>query len=235
MSIEWSTMQVEIWSDIACPWCYVGKRRFETALADFDHADDVSIIWRSFELSPDAPAELEGDMAERLAAKYGMTVEQAREMEANMTATAADEGLDYHLDIRRAANTFDGHRLIHLAEQHGLGDVMKERLLAAHFSEGRLVSDHAELTELGAEVGLDREEVRAMLASDRFGDDVRADETTARQYGISGVPTFIIDSQIGVSGAQSPDVLLALLQQGWDRRAPAIVTADGDSCGVDGC
>jgi predicted DsbA family dithiol-disulfide isomerase len=230
-------MDVEIWSDINCPWCYVGKRRFETALAEFDHADQVEITWRSFELDPQAPAETKGGMAERLAAKYGMSVQQARQMEVDMTATAAAEGLGYRLDIRRSANSFDGHRLIHLAHEHGLGDAMKERLLAAHFTEGKLVSDHETLVALATEVGLDGDEAQAMLSSERFRDEVRADEAAAQQFGISGVPTFIVDRQIGVSGAQSPEILLALLQQGWEQRTPApvIASSDGDSCGIDGC
>ncbi len=210
-------MNVEIWSDIACPWCYIGKRRFESALGQFDHADQVNVTWRSFELDPEAPTEAPGEMAQRLADKYGMSLEQARAMEAEMTATAAGEGLDYHLDIRRSANTFDGHRLIHLATEHGLGGVMKERLLAAHFTEGELVSDHEALVKLAAEVGLDADATRAMLASDRFADAVRSDELTARQFGISGVPTFVVDRQIGVSGAQPPAQLLQLLQQGWEQ------------------
>ncbi len=227
-------MEVEIWSDIACPWCYVGKRRFESALSQFDHAGEVKITWRSFELDPEAAPETEGEMAQRLADKYGMSIEQARTMEASMTATAAAEGLDYHLDIRRSANTFDGHRLIHLATEHGLGDAMKERLLRAHFSEGELVSDHDALVKLATEVGLDADEARSMLASDRFADEVRADEVTARQFGISGVPTFVVDRQIGLSGAQAPAQLLALLDQGWEQRAPVAVAADGDAGAVDG-
>jgi predicted DsbA family dithiol-disulfide isomerase len=213
-------MDVEIWSDIACPWCYVGKRRFETALAQFGHADEVQVTWRAFELEPDAPAETTGEVAQRIVDKYGMSLEQAREMEATMAATAAGEGLDYRHERRRSANTFDGHRLIQLAQAHGRGDAMKERLMAAHFSEGELVSDPETLVSLATEVGLDAAETRAMLASDRFTAEVRQDELAARQFGISGVPTFIVDRQIGVSGAQSPEVLLALLEQGWEQHAP---------------
>ena len=229
-------MDVEIWSDIACPWCYIGKRRFEKALSAFSHADAVTVTWRSFELDPSAPAETTGDVAARLAAKYGMSLDQAREMEANMTATAAGEGLDYHLDIRRSANSFDGHRLIHLASEQGFGDAMKERLLAAHFSEGALVSDHDTLVALATEVGLDPADARAMLGSDRFVDDVRADERAAHQIGISGVPTFVVDRRIGISGAQSPEVLLELLEQGWEQSETGPVAASGgDSCSTDGC
>jgi predicted DsbA family dithiol-disulfide isomerase len=227
-------MEVEIWSDIACPWCYVGKRRFEAALADFEHRDDVRITWRSFELDPSAPAEREGERAARLAEKYGMTIERAREMERQMTETAAGEGLDFHLDIQRSGTTFDGHRLIHLAAEHGLQDAMKERLLRAYFTEGQLMSDPDTLVRLAGEVGLDPEEARQMLASDRYSQAVREDERTASQFGISAVPTFVIDRAIGASGAHPPEALLQLLNEGWSRRTPAPVIAGGEACGVDG-
>src|ERR1700744_1353322 len=167
------TMEVEIWSDVACPWCYVGKRRFETALAEVEHRDDVTITWRSFELDPEAPSEREGDRAEHLASKYGMSLEQAHQAEAQMPQTAAADGLDFRFDIARAGNTFDGHRLVHLARAHGLQDAMKERLLHAYFSEGELVSDHDALTRLAVEVGVPEDEVREMLASDRYAAGVR--------------------------------------------------------------
>jgi predicted DsbA family dithiol-disulfide isomerase len=227
-------MDVEIWSDIACPWCYVGKRRFEAALARFEHRDDVRVTWRSFELDPSAPAEREGERAARMAEKYGISVERAREMERQMTETAAGEGLDFHLDIQRSGTTFDGHRLIHLAAEHGLQDAMKERLLRAYFTEGQLMSDHETLIRLAAEVGLDQDDARQMLASDRYADEVRDDERTASQFGISAVPTFVVDRSIGASGAHPPEALLELLDEGWARRAPAPVIAGGEACGVDG-
>ena len=227
-------MEIEIWSDIACPWCYIGKRRFETALAEFEHRDDVRVTWRSFELDPAAPAEREGDRAERLAEKYGMTVEQAREMGRQMTETAAAEGLDFRFDIQRSGTTFDGHRVIHLAGEHGLGDAMKERLLRAYFTEGELMSDHDTLIRLATEVGLDADETRAMLASDRFAAEVRDDERTATQFGISAVPTFVVDRAIGASGAHPPEAMLQLLHQGWERSQPVPVIAGGESCDVDG-
>src|ERR1700759_5111828 len=156
-------MDIEIWSDIACPWCYVGKRRFEAALAQFEHRDEVRVTWRSFELDPEAPAERGGDRAEHLARKYGMSVEQARAAEQQMTETAAGDGLEFRFDVARAGNTFDGHRLVHLAKEHGVQDAMKERLLRAYFSEGRLVSDHETLVGRAEEVGLPADEVRATL------------------------------------------------------------------------
>jgi predicted DsbA family dithiol-disulfide isomerase len=228
-------MDIEIWSDIACPWCYVGKRRLEAALAGFEHRDDVRITWRSFELDPSAPSEREGERAARLAEKYGMSVERAREMEKQMVQTAAGEGLDFRFDIQRSGSTFDGHRVIHLATEQGLGDAMKERLLRAYFSEGELMGDHETLVRLAGEVGLDPDETRQMLASDRYADAVRDDERTASSFGISAVPTFVIDRAIGASGAHPPDALLQLLNEGWSRRAPAPVIVGGEACGPDGC
>ena len=218
-------MDVEIWSDIACPWCYIGKRRFEAALEQFEHRDDVNVTWRSFELDPGAPHERTGDRAERLAEKYGMTVEQAREAEQQLTGVAEGEGLPFRFDIARSGTTFDGHRLVHLAGTHGLQDEMKERLLRAYFIEGELMSDHDSLVRLGAEVGLDEQEVRELLAGDRYADEVRADERTAGELGISAVPTFVVDRKLGTSGAQPPDALLELLRQGWAKRSPASALA----------
>ena len=211
-------MDVEIWSDIACPWCYIGKRRFEAALAQFEHRDEVRVTWRSFELDPDAPHERSGDRAERLARKYGMSVEQARAAEQQLTAVAAGEGLDFRFDIARSGSTFDAHRIVHLAGDHGLQDAIKERLLRAYFSEGELVGDHDTLVRLAVEVGLAEDEVRDTLAGERFAELVRDDEREAGQLGISAVPTFVVDRALGVSGAQPPEALLELLQRGWANR-----------------
>ena len=228
-------MDVEIWSDIACPWCYIGKRRFEAALERFEHRDDVQVTWRSFELDPAAPAEREGERAARLAEKYGITVERAREMERQMTETAASEGLEFRFDRARSGATFDAHRVVHLAAEHGVQDAMKERLLRAYFTEGELMSDRDRLVHLAVEVGLDEDAVREMLAGDRLADEVRADERTAARFGISAVPTFVVDRALGVSGAHPPEALLELLREGWARRRPApVVLAGGEACGVDG-
>lgn len=228
-------MQVEIWSDIACPWCYIGKRRFEAALAEFEHRDEVLVSWRSFELDPTAPTERGGDRTAALAQKYGITIEHAREIEQHLVDTALDEGLVFHLDAARSGNTFDAHRIVHLAGQHGQQDQMKERLLRAYFTEGEPIGAHDTLARLAAEVGLPADEVRELLAGDRYADEVRSDERTAGQLGITAVPTFVIDRAIGVSGAQPPDALLELLRRGWTRRPPVPVAAGGESCGVDGC
>ena len=177
-------MDVEIWSDIACPWCYVGKRRFEAALSQFEHREEVRVRWRSFELDPSAPREREGDRAARLAEKYGITLEQAQAAEQRLTEVAAGEGLEFRFDIARSGLTFDGHRIIHLAAEHDLQDAMKERLLHAYFTEGELVGDHDTLVRLATEVGLPEDEARATVSGERFADAVRDDELTAQQLGI---------------------------------------------------
>jgi predicted DsbA family dithiol-disulfide isomerase len=215
-------VNVEIWSDIACPWCYIGKRRFEAALASFPHRDEVTVTWRSFELDPGAPAERPGDRAEHLASKYGSSVEQARAMEARVTETAAGDGLEYRLDIARAGNTFDAHRLVHLGAAHGVQDAVKERLMRAYFTEGELMSDHATLVRLGTEAGLPADEVAEMLSGDRFAAEVREDEQTASRLGISGVPFFVVDRALGASGAHPPEALAQLLEQGWARSAAPV-------------
>ena len=154
-----------------------------------------------------------------------------------MTEMARGDGVEFRFDRAHLANTFDGHRLVHLAAKHGLQDAMKDRLFQANFTDGDLVSDHDALVRLAVEVGLPDDEVRAVLAGDAYGAEVREDERTAQGLGIRGVPFFVVDRALGASGAQSPDVLLGLLQEGWQRQAPPAVTvvADGDACGVDGC
>src|SRR5579859_7836282 len=214
-------MDVEIWSDVACPWCYVGKRRFESALAAFEPRDEVTVTWRSFELDPDAPPERGVDSTTHLARKYGRTIEEAQEMQRHMDGVAAGEGIEMRSDLQRGGNTFVAHRLLHLAAAHGLQDAMKERLLRAYHSEGEAVGDPATLARLAAEVGLDADEVTELLAGDRFGAEVREDERTAASLGISGVPFFVVDRAYGASGAQSPEILGDLLRRAWEARAQA--------------
>ncbi|MHB1533268.1 MAG: DsbA family oxidoreductase [Acidimicrobiales bacterium] len=211
------SLKVEIWSDVVCPWCYIGKRRFEAALARFEHRDEVAMVWRSFELDASAPPSTteQGSYAERLATKYGCSVTEAQGMIDTMTATAATEGLDFRFDLARPGNTFDAHRLLHLALEHGLQDVLKERLDRATFSEGSPVSDHASLRALAVEVGMGEADVDAVLSSSRYSDAVRADEAQAREYGISGVPFFVVDGRYAISGAQPADVILKTLEQAW--------------------
>jgi predicted DsbA family dithiol-disulfide isomerase len=214
-----AALTVEIWSDVVCPWCYLGKRRFEKALAAFEHRDDVEVVWRSFELDPYAPREREGSSAEHLARKYGMSVEQAEETNAQMTALAASEGLEYHLDRTRGGNSFHAHRLIHLAAGHGLQDAMKERLMRAYFTDGEAIGDRDTLARLAADVGVDPAPLRDDAA---YADAVRADEELAARIGIRGVPYFVLDRRYGVSGAQPAELLLQALEKAWEARvAPA--------------
>jgi predicted DsbA family dithiol-disulfide isomerase len=209
-------LTVEIWSDVVCPWCYIGKRRFEAALEQFEHRDEVTVMWRSFELDPEAAREQMGNAAERLAGKYGMTIERAQQLHAEMTERAAAEGLEYHLDISRGGNTFDAHRMIHLAATYGHQAAAQERLMRAYFTEGEQISVWDTLVRLMAEVGVDPIEARESLELDRFADDVREDEALAAQLGIQGVPYFVIDRRYGVSGAQPPELLLGALERAWE-------------------
>jgi predicted DsbA family dithiol-disulfide isomerase len=231
-------MQVEIWSDVVCPWCAIGKRRFEAALARFAHRDEVTVRWRSFELDPSAPAERTVDNVEHLAAKYGMWRAEAEAAQARVADAAAAEGWEFDLARARGGNTVDAHRLLHLAADRGVQGDLKERLLAAYQSNGEPISDHETLVRAALAVGLDEAEVRELLTSDRYGEDVRADERDARALGISGVPFFVLDRRYGVSGAQPPEVLLEALEQAWAERSPLQVVAgaaDADACGPDGC
>jgi predicted DsbA family dithiol-disulfide isomerase len=234
-------MQVEIWSDVVCPWCYIGKRNLETALAGFAHRDEVEVIWRSYELQPTAPAEREGDYVTRLARKYGVGPSDARAMLDRMTSAAAGAGLDFDFDRLRPGNTFDAHRLIHLAKARGMQDAVKERLLRATFCEGEPIGLRDTLVQLGVDAGLDEPEVRAVLEGEAYAADVRADEHDAAAMDITAVPFFVIDRKFGIPGAQAPETMAAALQRAWDKfHAPALVTTtddtapgcEGDACAV---
>jgi len=209
---------VEIWSDVVCPWCYIGKRRFEQARDEFDHRDEVHVQWRAFELDPRAPRERTGEPVGQLARKYGVTHERAAAMYEQMTANAAGEGLEFHLDRTRGGNTFDAHRLLHLARDHSLQSALKERLLAAYFTDGEPIGDPRTLTRLAVEVGLDAAAVEAVLAGDDYAEAVRRDERLAEGLGAAGVPFFVMGRKAAVSGAQSPEVILEALELGWARQ-----------------
>jgi predicted DsbA family dithiol-disulfide isomerase len=232
-------MKVEIWSDVVCPWCYIGKRRFETALGRFSHREDVEVVWRSFELDPTAPARRTGDSAQRLADKYGMSRAQAVASQDRLTQMAALEGLDFHFDRAQSGNTFDAHRVLHLAAERGLQDAVKERLLRAYFSEGEPIGERATLVRLAGDAGLAADEAEMVLASDRYAEDVRAEEHEAAELGINGVPFFVVDRRYGVSGAQPADVLLQVLERAWAEAHPklqfATVGAPDATCTDESC
>ena len=229
-------MKVEIWSDVVCPWCYIGKRRFEQALAQFEHAADVEVTWRSFELDPGAPPVRTESHAEHLARKYGVSAAQVEAMDARLIGEARKEGLEFHFAESKGGNTFDAHRLIHLAAKRGRAGEMKERLMRAYFTEGAAIGERAELVRLATEIGLDEAEVKGMLSSDQLADEVRADEARARAFGISGVPFFAIDERYGVSGAQPADVLLDVLRQAHANAGTVAVGGDdADTCADGSC
>ena len=230
-------MQVEIWSDVVCPWCAIGKKRFEDALGSFPHAEAVDIRWRSFQLEPDAPVSVEGNYVERLATKYGTTPASAQDMIDRMTQQAAAEGLQFRFDIARPGNTFDAHRLLHLAADRGQQARLTARLFAAYLSEGEAVGEPATLQRLATDVGLDDVEVADVLAGDAYRDAVRADQRQASAYGIRGVPFFVLDGRLGVSGAQPAEVLRRALDQAWATAEPLTLVSTGAHAGhaADAC
>ena len=205
-------MRVGIWSDVVCPWCYIGKRRFEKALARFDHSDEVEVVWRSFQLHPEHPKGVREPLEESLAAKIGGTVEQARAMNDHVKTLAAAEGLYYDFESYTLVNTFDAHRLTHLAKAHGLGAELHERFLRAQLIEGEVLDDADTLVRLSAEIGVPEDDARRVLEDDDYTADVNEEIRELRALGGNGVPFFVIDRRYGVSGAQPTEVFLRALE-----------------------
>ncbi|GGH58061.1 DsbA family oxidoreductase [Rothia aerolata] len=236
-------MKIEIWSDIVCPFCYIGKRHLELALEQFEHKDDVDIIWRSFELDPTAPAVAEGNLAEKISKKYGISLEKAEASQRDIAARAEAVGLTFNWQKARYGNTFDAHRMVHLAAQHGLVDQAEETFKKAYFTDGQAVGDPQVLRSVAAEIGLPTDEVEEVLASDKFADEVRDDECKAQELGISGVPFFLLEEKWAINGAQPVEMILAGLRQVWAEThptpQPTFITVDGAdaaaSCGPNGC
>ncbi|MEW2050099.1 DsbA family oxidoreductase [Streptomyces sp. NPDC051445] len=233
-------MRVEIWSDIACPWCYVGKARFEKALEAFPHRDQVEVVHRSFELDPGRAKDDIQPVLTMLTRKYGMSEAQAQAGEENLGAQAAAEGLDYRTRGRDHGSTFDMHRLLHFAKEQGRQDELIQILYRANFAEERSLFSEGDdrLVELAAEAGLDAGAAREVLADpDRYADEVRADESEAGRLGANGVPFFVLDRAYGVSGAQPAEVFAQALTQAWGDRSPLKLIDDGgaQACGPDGC
>ncbi|GGG90969.1 DsbA family oxidoreductase [Paenibacillus radicis (ex Gao et al. 2016)] len=216
-------MKIEVWSDFACPFCYIGKRRLEGALEQFAHRDDVEVEFRSFELDPNAKRDVDYDVNDMLSKKYGMSREQAEANNRNLTEQARTLGLDYHMDKMVLTNTFDAHRLTHLAAKSGKREEMAERLFKAYFTEGKHLGDHDTLADLAVEVGIDRGEALEALKSPTYTQEVRADEQEASQIGVRGVPFFVIDRKYAVSGAQPSEVFLQAVQQAYQESKPLTV------------
>jgi predicted DsbA family dithiol-disulfide isomerase len=215
-------VKIEIWSDVVCPWCYIGKRRLEHALGEFEHADEVEIAWRSFQLNPDTPAGTAVPTSEYLVRRFGP---QASQMTGRVAALGREEGLDLDFDAALTVNTLDAHRLLHLAADLGVGDAAKERLLRAHFTEGADLSDPETLVRLVGEAGVDPDRAREVLAGTEYADAVRADIELAQAFGATGVPFFVIDRKYGISGAQPAEAFLQALRTAYaeetqDRGAP---------------
>jgi predicted DsbA family dithiol-disulfide isomerase len=208
-------MRIDIWSDIVCPWCYIGKRRFERAVAGFEHRDALEIVHRSFQLDPASPRGEVHNHRDRLMFKYGMSRSQADATQIRMEQTAAVEGLEFHLVGGTTGNTVDAHRLLHLARERGMQEILLERLYRAHFTEQRSVFDPESLAALAAEVGLDADEAAGMMRGDMYADAVSADLREARGHAIGGVPHYLFDGRHGVSGAQATESFGQVLTRAW--------------------
>jgi predicted DsbA family dithiol-disulfide isomerase len=229
-------MRIEIWSDVVCPWCYIGKRRLEEALASFPAAEEVEVVYRAFELDPTAPQEGRESVVDALTRKYGAGAAQMMDRVADV---AAEAGLRFDYASATHTRTLDAHRLLHLAldEAGPAGQrALKEALLDAYFAHGRSMGDHAVLRQVAVGTGLPDARVEAVLRSDEYAGAVQADLAQARAYGISGVPFFVVDEKYGLSGAQPTEVFSQLLERAWAESRTALeVVSDGTVCGPDGC
>lgn len=228
-------MKIEIWSDYACPFCFIGKRRLESALAKLDMKEQVEIEWKSFELDPNAPEKIEESMDELLASKYGMSVEQAKGMSAQVAQTAATDGLSYRMDAIKPANTFNAHRLTHHALTEGKD--LSETLFRAYFEQGENLNDPETLLRLAEEAELSREKAAAVLAGDAFTEAVRKEESEAREIGVQGVPFFVFDRKYAVSGAQPVDAFIQVIEKrlAEQKQEKPQILSSSDACGTDGC
>lgn len=232
-------MKIEIWSDVACPFCYIGKRKIEKAIAKFPQKDKIEIEWKSFLLNPDQITQPNKSSEEYLAEVKGWSLEQTKEITANVTNMAAEEGLEYHLDKSVVANTKKAHRVLHLAKTEGKGDEMKESLLKAYFTDSLNIDDDAVLLGLGKAIGLAEKTIQEVLSSDKFENEVDHDIYESRTIGVKGVPFFVLDRKFGISGAQPDEVFDQTLEKAWNEFSKAnsgleIAEGDGEACEVDG-
>lgn len=230
-------MKVEIWSDVMCPFCYIGKRRFENALQQFPFKDQIEIEWKSFQLNPNIKYEPGKNINQFLAEHKGISIERAKEMNDYVTNMAAAEGLRYDFEKAVVANSFDAHRFSHLAAKHGKGDAAEESLFKAYFTEGKNISDRDTLVELGENIGLNKEEVKQTLESNNYANEVQNDIAEAEALGIRGVPFFVLDRKYAVSGAQSADAFVQALERSfteWKNENNNLTTLEGQVCTPDG-
>jgi predicted DsbA family dithiol-disulfide isomerase len=230
-------MKVEIWSDVMCPFCYIGKRRFESALQQFPFKDQIEIEWKSFQLNPDIKFEPGKHINQFLAEHKGISVERAKEMNDYVTNMAAAEGLRYNFDKAVVANSFDAHRFSHFAAKHGKGDAAEESLFKAYFTEGKNISDRDTLVQLGEDIGLNKEEVKQALESNAYAKEVQGDISEAEALGVRGVPFFVLDRKYAVSGAQSADAFVQALDRSfseWKKENNNLTTIEGQVCTPDG-
>lgn len=228
-------VRIDVWSDILCPFCHLGRRHLELALEQFEHADEVGVVWHSFQLDRNAPAVDDRPQTERVAEKYGTSIEQMRVQHTRMAEDAAAVGLDFQWERLVGGNSYDAHRLLHYARSLDLEGAVTDRVMRAWFSEGAAIGDPETLVRLAVESGLDEPAVRALLAGDDFGIDVRTDAALAAQIGISSVPMFVLDQKYGVAGAQPVDVLLQSIRQVWDLQGTEPEMPAGGGCGGGCC
>jgi protein disulfide-isomerase len=233
-------LKVQIWSDIMCPFCYIGKRRIEEALQNFEHKEAVEIEWKSYQLDASFIASPEDNMVEHLAEKYRKDNDWAQNMLDNMTQNAKTAGLDFHFEKAVLANSFNAHRLLHLAKKYNLANDLEELLFKAYLTEGKNINDLDTLSKLGIEVGLDSEEITQVLNSDTYGAEVNKDQEEANAIGVQGVPFFVLDNKYAIYGAQPASAFLETLEKVWEEgkfesKVTLLNTTDGDSCGTDGC
>jgi predicted DsbA family dithiol-disulfide isomerase len=228
-------MKIDIWSDVVCPFCYIGKRKFEKALADFNGKDNVEIEWHSFQLDPDLEYVPGQSVHEYLGKRKGVTAAEGKKMNDAMTAMAKEVGLEYNFDQAIINNTFNAHRLLHFAKEKGVQNEMKERLFRAYYTEGKNIGDIDTLAQLAEEVGLQAAEVKKVLESDAYAQDVLLDQYHAQQLGIQGVPFFVFNNKYGVSGAQPTAIFAQVLDKVWEEEKPVLITEEGEGfCTVDG-
>jgi len=232
-------MKVEIWSDVMCPFCYIGKRRFENALEHFAQKEEIEIEWKSFQLNPYMKTDPTININQYLADIKGWDLDQAKSMNDHVTGMAAEVGLTYDFDKAVVANSFNAHRLSHLAKKHGLGEAAEEALFKAYFTEGKNIDDTDTLIELGVAIGLNADELKQTLSSDAFADAVKHDIAEAQQLGIQGVPFFVFNNKYGISGAQAVPVFTQTLEKSFaewqqENSKPKLTIIEGESCSPDG-